>query len=65
MMITIESMFLSLRLWIIIFFNVTIPALDFREAPFSGTFCEEKRCPKVKREQQEGVYILLLNEAII
>ena len=41
-------MFLSLRFWVTGSFNVAIPTLDSREAPYSGPFREEKQRPGVE-----------------
>ena len=43
-----QGLFLSLRFWVTGSFNVAIPTLDSREAPYSGPFCEEKQRPGVE-----------------
>ena len=43
-----QGLFLSLRFWVTGSFNVAIPTLDSREAPYSGSFCEEKQRPGVE-----------------
>ena len=51
MTIALKSSFFFLRFWVTGSFNVAIPTLDSREAPYSGPFCEEKQRPEV-----EGVF---------
>ena len=43
----VTLLFFSLRFWATGSFNVAIPTLDSREAPYSSPFCEEKQHPVV------------------
>ena len=53
-----SKLFLSLRFWVTGSFNVAIPTLDSREAPYSSPFCEEKQHPVVEGDFETILYII-------
>ena len=58
-------MFLSLRFWVTGSFNVAIPTLDSREAPYSGPFREEKQRPGVEGDPRDDIETMFIIKYII